>query len=77
MQGDDNLRTQDRGNGIHLFAVRDAEVRDNDIWHVRDGIYIEASNDSLIDNNRLRDTVLPTTARYAPELAMPSCKVAS
>lgn len=55
VQGDNSLRTQDRGNGIHLFAVRDANVSDNDIWHVRDGIYIEASNDSLIDNNRLRD----------------------
>lgn len=55
VQGDDNLRTQDRGNGIHLFAVRDATIQGNEIWHVRDGIYIEASNDNIIDGNNLRD----------------------
>ncbi len=55
VQGDESLRTQDRGNGLHFFAVRYATIRDNEIWHVRDGIYIEASNDNLIDQNRLRD----------------------
>lgn len=55
VQGDNSMRTQDRGNGIHLFAVRDANISDNDIWHVRDGIYIEASNDNVIDGNRLHD----------------------
>lgn len=55
VQGDDSLRTQDRGNGIHLFAVRDAVIQGNELWHVRDGIYIEASNDNIIDNNHLRD----------------------
>ncbi len=55
VQGDDSLRTQDRGNGLHFFAVRHATIQDNEIWHVRDGIYIEASNDNLIDGNRLRD----------------------
>lgn len=55
VQGDNSMRTQDRGNGIHLFAVRDASISNNDIWHVRDGIYIEASNDNIIDGNRLRD----------------------
>ena len=55
VQGDESLRSQDRGNGIHLFAVRDANISNNTVWHVRDGIYIEASNDNVIDGNRLRD----------------------
>lgn len=55
VQGDDSLRTQDRGNGIHLFAVRQALIQGNEIWHVRDGIYIETSNDNVFDNNYLHD----------------------
>lgn len=55
IQGDNSLRTQDRGNGIHLFAVRHALVQGNELWHVRDGIYIETSNDNVFDNNYLHD----------------------
>ena len=55
VQGDNSMRTQDRGNGLHFFAVRNAQIRDNEVWHVRDGIYIDASNDNIIDGNRLRD----------------------
>lgn len=55
VQGDNSMRTQDRGNGLHFFAVRHADIRDNEIWHVRDGIYMDASNDNLIHGNRLRD----------------------
>lgn len=55
IEGDDRFRTQDRGNGIHLYAVLNGVVAGNELWHVRDGIYIEASNDNLIDNNYLHD----------------------
>ncbi|WP_256663415.1 nitrous oxide reductase family maturation protein NosD [Pseudomonas sp. C27(2019)] len=55
VQGDLALRNQDRGNGIHLFAVRFANISDNEIWHTRDGIYIEAANDNIIHNNHMRD----------------------
>ena len=55
VEGDDSVRTQDRGNGIHLFAVKNNEIVGNEIWHVRDGIYIEAADDNLIQGNRLRD----------------------
>lgn len=55
VQGDNSLRTQDRGNGIHLFAVRFANVSHNEIWHVRDGVYIEAANDNIINGNYMRD----------------------
>lgn len=55
VQGDLSLRNQDRGNGIHLFAVRFANISGNEIWETRDGIYIEAANDNIIHNNRMRD----------------------
>lgn len=55
IQGDETLRTQDRGNGIHLFAVKSADVTNNEVFHVRDGIYIEAANDNVIDGNYLHD----------------------
>jgi nitrous oxidase accessory protein len=55
IQGDLTLRNQDRGNGIHLFAVRFANISGNEIWETRDGIYIEAANDNIIHNNHMRD----------------------
>src|SRR5699024_3410088 len=55
VQGFEELRSSDRGNGIHLFATQYANVKNNEIWHVRDGIYIEAANDNILDGNYLRD----------------------
>lgn len=55
IQGDERVRTQDRGNGIHLYAVLNGVIAGNELWQVRDGLYIEASNDNLIDNNYLHD----------------------
>jgi len=55
VKGDKKLRNQDRGNGIHLFAVRFATISGNKIWDTRDGIYIEAANDNVIDNNDIYD----------------------
>lgn len=55
VQGDINLRSQDRGNGIHLFAVRFGTIAGNELWHTRDGIYVDNSNDNLFDNNYLHD----------------------
>ena len=55
IQGLPELRSQDRGNGVHLFNVRNAQIVDNEIWQVRDGIYIEVSNQNLLRGNRMRD----------------------
>ena len=55
VQGDQTLRSTDRGNGIHLSNVTDAEIRDNEVWHTRDGIYIESSNHNTLVNNYLHD----------------------
>lgn len=52
IEGNLKIRSQDRGNGIHLFNVTKALVKNNEVWHTRDGIYIDTSNDNqLIDNN--------------------------
>lgn len=55
IEGDVQLRSQDRGNGIHLYAVRNALVRGNQVRHTRDGVYIDTANDSAIEHNRLED----------------------
>lgn len=53
--GDTGLRSQDRGNGIHLYNVTGATVADNLVVETRDGIYIDVSNENRLLNNRLYD----------------------
>ncbi|SFT35353.1 nitrous oxide reductase family maturation protein NosD [Halomonas saccharevitans] len=55
IRGDATLRSQDRGNGIHLFNVVDVRVEGNDIRGTRDGIYIDTSRDSLLRGNHMED----------------------
>ncbi|MDX1464781.1 MAG: nitrous oxide reductase family maturation protein NosD [Halomonas sp.] len=55
IRGDAALRSQDRGNGIHLFNVADVRVEGNDIRRTRDGIYIDTSRDSLLRDNHMAD----------------------
>ena len=45
-----------RGNGIHLFDAEDLVVRGNTITGGRDGIYISATENSLITKNRAIET---------------------
>lgn len=55
IRGDDSVRSQDRGNGIHLYAVQNALVQGNRIEKTRDGIYIDTSNHNHLDNNVISD----------------------
>lgn len=55
IRGDASIRSQDRGNGIHLYAVRGAKVIDNRVRDARDGIYIDTSNGNLLKGNTLED----------------------
>ncbi|MEH6473712.1 MAG: nitrous oxide reductase family maturation protein NosD [Halopseudomonas sp.] len=55
IEGDLNTRSQDRGNGIHLFNVGGALVKDNEVWHTRDGIYIDTSNGNELNGNYLHE----------------------
>lgn len=53
--GDVSLRSQDRGNGIHLFNVTGVTVAGNHISQARDGIYIDTSNSNVLQNNLIED----------------------
>lgn len=55
IQGDPTMRSQDRGNGIHLYAVKGARVIGNHVRDARDGIYIDTSNGNLLQGNTLED----------------------
>ncbi|MBL1377745.1 nitrous oxide reductase family maturation protein NosD [Zobellella iuensis] len=55
IEGDHRLRSQDRGNGIHLFNVGESEVAGNRIRRVRDGIYIDYSNHNRLAGNHLSE----------------------
>lgn len=48
-------RSQDRGNGIHLYAVKQGLVSGNEVWETRDGIYIDTSQDNRLQDNLLHD----------------------
>jgi len=58
IRGDVSIRSQDRGNGIHLFNTTGALIEGNDISQTRDAIYIETAN-----HNTIRDNVM-TDLRY-------------
>ena len=58
IRGDASIRSQDRGNGIHMFNTTGALIEGNDISQTRDGIYIETAN-----NNELRGNLI-TDLRY-------------
>jgi len=55
VEGDPSIRSQDRGNGIHLNNTTGSLVEGNEIWHTRDGIYIETSNDNILRGNYMHD----------------------
>ncbi len=51
IEGRTDLRVPDRGNGIHLFDASQLVVRGNQVVQARDGIYVSATEDSLIEDN--------------------------
>ncbi len=55
IEGDLSIRSQDRGNGIHLFNVQNTLVDGNEIWHTRDAIYIDTSTFNTLQNNDMHD----------------------
>ncbi|HEB99681.1 MAG TPA: nitrous oxide reductase family maturation protein NosD [Thiotrichales bacterium] len=55
IHGNPAIRSQDRGNGVHLYAVHGGLVRGNEIWETRDGIYIDTSVDNRLEDNFLHD----------------------
>ena len=55
VRGRSEERPTDRGNGIQLFDASNLLVRDNVVTGARDGIYVSAVEDSLIEGNRTTD----------------------
>lgn len=55
IHGEPDRRSQDRGNGVHMFNTSDALVRGNEIWQTRDGVYIDTSNHNVIEGNTIYD----------------------
>jgi len=53
IQGNSSIRSQDRGNGIHLFNTTGALIQDNEVWETRDGIYIDTSNHNILRRNHM------------------------
>jgi nitrous oxidase accessory protein len=51
IEGQKDQRVADRGNGIHLFDASHLVVRGNRVFDSRDGIYVSATEDSLIEDN--------------------------
>lgn len=55
IEGNPQLRSADRGNGIQLSGVKRALVEGNTVSHTRDGLYIISSTDSELRNNTMHD----------------------
>jgi len=49
------VRSQDRGNGIHLSGTTHGIIKANEVWDTRDGIYIENSQHNILEKNILHD----------------------
>ena len=49
--GTPDIRSQDRGNGIHLYSVQNGLVKGNVITETRDGIYIDSSSQNRLQAN--------------------------
>ena len=55
IEGNTSMRSADRGNGIQLNLVTHVEVRNNEVWHTRDGLYIISSQHNRLVENYLHD----------------------
>ena len=55
VQGNTNIRSADRGNGIQISSIEHAEILNNETSDVRDGIYVIASKNNLIQGNTMHD----------------------
>ena len=55
ISGDANRDRSERGNAIHLFDADGAEVKNNAMTQVRDGIYYQWSSYVVAENNKMWD----------------------
>ncbi|MEQ9404051.1 MAG: nitrous oxide reductase family maturation protein NosD [Cyclobacteriaceae bacterium] len=52
-----SVRIDDAGNGIHLWHCSEVEITGNEVFKLRDGIYLEFVDNSVIANNHTHDNV--------------------
>ncbi len=50
-------KEDDGGNGIHLWHCHDVVIAGNEVWGVRDGIYLEFVDSSRVEQNYTHDNV--------------------
>ncbi|MBX3249021.1 MAG: nitrous oxide reductase family maturation protein NosD [Myxococcales bacterium] len=50
------VREPDRGNGVHFHDAQRVLIRGNHVEHTRDGLFIGATHDSVIEDNHIRRT---------------------
>lgn len=55
VRGMKQLRSPDRGDGIHLWNVHHGLIAGNDVAYSRDGIYIYVSNHDTLRDNTIHD----------------------
>jgi nitrous oxidase accessory protein len=55
IEGRQNLRMNEDGNGIHVWNAPGAQVIANDIRYGRDGVYVISSRKNVFRVNRMRD----------------------
>lgn len=55
IEGNTALRSADRGNGIQLSIVENVEVKNNEVFNTRDGLYIISSQHNVLENNTVHD----------------------
>lgn len=53
--GKRELMSQKRGNGIHLWNVRNGLVEENEVEGARDGIFVDLTEDTEFKKNRIYD----------------------
>jgi nitrous oxidase accessory protein len=53
--GRQDLRVNERGNGVHLWNTPGSIVEENDIRYGRDGIFVTTSHRNIFRNNRFSD----------------------
>ena len=53
VKGNLTLRSADRGNGIQVANVTHSHVFGNEVFEIRDGIYVISSQNNLIENNTM------------------------
>ncbi len=65
IEGRQDRRMNDRGNGVYVWNAPGSKVIGNDVRYGRDGIFVNTSHDNEFNNNRFRDLRFAVHYMYA------------